>query len=389
MTRGATHWRRPARPAAGSTKTRPALISAREGINVVLSGAMQKKGAGYALSVRAVDAVNGKELGAATRTADGKGDVLKVVAEAASDIRRVLGDTKPTSAKLAAAETVTAASLEALSDYSRAQDLLYDSKDEEAMSSTYKRAMEEDPNFGRAYSGWAMSTQEPRPARGGPDGVEQGRLSRRPHERAGEVPDAGQLLHRRPAQLREGHREPLHAREALSLQWPGATSTSPSPLYLRNFPKALEHGKRSVEVARGDVVGRANYALYAMYAGDFVTAAAQANAVIKQDPTVYRMYLQVAMAALAGSDFQGANATYEAMTRSGNAGASLVGNLGLADVAIYQGRFADAEKLLTEGIAVDKRRGDTAGWPRNTPRWRKRISARGRHHPRARPRSRR
>jgi tetratricopeptide (TPR) repeat protein len=107
-------------------------------------------------------------------------------------------------------------------------------------------------------------------------------------------------------------------------------------------------------------MNRANYALYAMYAGDFATAAAQATAVIKQDQKVYRMYLPIAMAALAKSEFDGATAAYDAMARSGSSGASLA-NLGLADAALYQGRFADAERLLTEGIKIDAERQSSSG----------------------------
>ena len=70
----------------------------------------------------------------------------------------MLGDTTTESAKLGAAETVTTASLKALADYSRAQDFLYNSKDDQAIEH-YKRAIAEDPNLGRAYSGWAISAE--------------------------------------------------------------------------------------------------------------------------------------------------------------------------------------------------------------------------------------
>ena len=76
----------------------------------------------------------------------------------ASKIRAILGDTADESVRLAASETVTAASLEAIRDYSRAQDLLYQGKDEDAIT-YYQHAIASDPNFGRAYSGWAISAQ--------------------------------------------------------------------------------------------------------------------------------------------------------------------------------------------------------------------------------------
>jgi Tfp pilus assembly protein PilF len=105
-------------------------------------------------------------------------------------------------------------------------------------------------------------------------------------------------------------------------------------------------------------MNRMNLALYAMYAGDFTTAATEANTVIKQDAAIYRAYLPLAMAALARSDFESARQSYETMAGSGPAGASLA-NLGLADLALYQGRFKEAIALLTAGIAEDERRKST------------------------------
>ena len=74
-------------------------------------------------------------------------------------------------------------------------------------------------------------------------------------------------------------------------------------------------------------MNRTNYALYAMYAADFDTAATEAKAIIEQDRAFYRVYLPLAMAALATSDFDGARSAYEAMAKSGAPG-SIRGNAG-------------------------------------------------------------
>ena len=72
----------------------------------------------------------------------------------ASKLRDALGDTTPESARRQAAETVTAASLEALQSYSVAQDLSSSGRQQESIAH-YQRAIALDPNFGRAYSGLA------------------------------------------------------------------------------------------------------------------------------------------------------------------------------------------------------------------------------------------
>src|SRR4029453_16373932 len=132
--------------------------SVREGINVVLAGTIQPADSGYSIAVRAISPTNGEGRGTATASADSKEHVLQAVGSIASRIRAILGDTTAESLRLAASETVTAASLDAIRDYSQAQDLLYQGKDEEAIV-YYKRATTSDPNFGRAYSGWAISAQ--------------------------------------------------------------------------------------------------------------------------------------------------------------------------------------------------------------------------------------
>jgi tetratricopeptide (TPR) repeat protein len=333
------------------------LVSLREGINVLLEGSIEANAGGYLVSVRAVDPGNDKVLTTATATAAAKTDVLRALSTTAARIRTVLGDTTPESAKLAAVETVTTASLQALADYSRAQDFLYSSKDEQAIE-YYKRAIAIDPNLGRAYSGWAISAEN---------------LGR--NEEAKEAWKKALALVDRMTE-REKYRtlgnyyvhgphnyeKAIESFSTLIQKYPhdrgGHVNLALAYFYTRNFAKALDEGRRAVEDAPKDVLNRMNYALYAMYAADFDRAAAEAATVIKQDPAVYRAYMPLAMAALAKSDFDAARRAYETMAQSGPPGASLA-NLGLADLAVYRGQFHEAEALLTAGILEDQRRGST------------------------------
>jgi len=347
-------------PAEGKLNENAArLVSVREGINVVLAGAVEPAGSGYSIAVRAVNPTNGEVRGTATASASSKEQVLQAVGSVASKIREILGDTADESVRLAASETVTAASLDAIRDYSQAQDLLYQSKDEEAIV-YYRRAIASDPNFGRAYSGWAISAQN---------------LGRR--EEALQAWNKAVSLVDRMTDREKNRtlgnyyiavsRNYQAAVESLKLvvdQYPydrgGQVNIAIAYFYMRNFAKALEHGRRSVEIAPKDVINRANLALYGMYAGDFATAANEARAVLNQDATAYRSYLPLAVAAIAKGDFDAARGAYDDMSKSGPPGSSLA-TLGLADLALYQGRFHDAGVLLTKGIVEDQARGNTAG----------------------------
>ena len=146
-------------PGSGLDEEMAQLISRREGIDVVLAGTVSEKGSGYRVSVEALDAAleteDAKPLAKASASAKTREDVLSAVGRVASDLRKRLGDTTPESARLAASETVTASSLEALQAYTRAQDLADANKNEEALAA-YQETVELDPNFGRAYAGMGV-----------------------------------------------------------------------------------------------------------------------------------------------------------------------------------------------------------------------------------------
>src|SRR5262249_17874470 len=80
---------------AGLAEPLARLVAVREGIQVVTSGSIEKKGGDYTIAVRAVDAVTGKPFAEATEEASGKEAVLTAVAKAAADVRKALGDQTP------------------------------------------------------------------------------------------------------------------------------------------------------------------------------------------------------------------------------------------------------------------------------------------------------
>jgi len=129
--------------------------------------------------------------------------------------------------------------------------------------------------------------------------------------------------------------------------------------YTRDFPKALEEGRRTIEDGSRNLLYRNNYALYAMYAGDFKGAADEARAEIKMDPALMKAYLPLAVAGIADGDFDAARAAYGDMGKTGVPGASLAA-LGLADLAMYEGRSTDAEALIKAALAKDEQTQNTA-----------------------------
>lgn len=95
---------------------------------------------------------------------------------------------------------------------------------------------------------------------------------------------------------------------------------------------------------------RSNYALYAMYAGDFATAEAEGRKMAEEGD--FLAYLPMAMAALAAGRVADAARAWEGARTRGAQGESLA-SIGLADLALVQGRWKDAVGLLRTSIPAD------------------------------------
>jgi tetratricopeptide (TPR) repeat protein len=327
------------------------LVAVREGIKYVLAGSVSSSGGKFQLQLDAVDPAAGKSVRSATATAATKGDVLTAVGSLAAKIRTGLGDTTPESAKLAASETFTAGSIEAMREYSTAQDLQLGGQNEEALAH-YRRAMALDPKFGRAYSGAAnMNFRLGRRAEAEALFKQALSLMDRMTDREKHRTLGGYYVN-----IAGNYEKGVEEYSALVNSYPadtaGHSNLAVAYFHLLDFTKALAEGKRAVEMYPKNVTFRYNDALYAMYAGDFAGGAAEAQKVIAENPTVFIAHLPIAIDAIAKGDMAAAGHVYDEMAKTGPAGASLA-SLGRADLAMYSGQLDAATKELKSGIATD------------------------------------
>jgi serine/threonine protein kinase/tetratricopeptide (TPR) repeat protein len=327
------------------------LIATREGVNVVLAGRIEPRNAGYRITVRAEDA-EGKTLQTVSANASGKSDVLAAVSQLASTLRDRFGDTSSAKSRQTDVETFTSSSLDAVREYGQAQDLASAGKDEEAIGH-YQAALAKDPNFGRAYSGWAVSASK----------------LKRSGEAAEAYKKAFALLDRMTEreklrtlgayylQVTASYDKAIENYNELVKKYPvdraGHSNLAYAYFSLLNFPKATEEGRLATEQYPRNVTFRSNSALFAMYAADFKTAESEARAVNELDPNFRKGYLPIAVAAIDAGQFDVAEQAYRKMASIDAAGASLAA-IGLADLAIYRGRLADVEAPLTAAIAADE-----------------------------------
>src|SRR6267154_1595552 len=131
------------------------LVALSEGISAVITGEISLRGNAYSVSAMALDAANGNVIAKTEHTAANKDEVLLTIPKLAAPIRKALGDATPESLQLDAARgPFTAASLEAVHQYSLGMDQQFAGKTEDALRS-FSKAVEMDPNFARAYAGMA------------------------------------------------------------------------------------------------------------------------------------------------------------------------------------------------------------------------------------------
>lgn len=334
------------------------LVARREGIRVVLAGSIERIGSRYNIGVRVLQAAADTQAATLQATAANKADVLSAVGTLAGRVRTALGDTARGADLAAAAETFTAGSLEAVHEYALGQDLLLKRKHDEAIPH-FRQAVTYDPQFGRAHAGWAVAaftvgrTEE---------ATEHWNKALSLMDRMTDR-EKFRTLGTYYAALTHDFEKAIETFEQLIKLYPADTAGHNNLAYAyfftRNFPKALEEGRRAMELVPGSLLYRSNYALYAMYAGDFANAAKVAQQIVKDEPGSYTAYVPLAVAEVGAGNLDAARSAYERMAATGPEGASGA-TTGLADLALYQGRPADARAILVKSIPDDTRENRTA-----------------------------
>ncbi|HET9703291.1 MAG TPA: protein kinase [Vicinamibacterales bacterium] len=334
------------------------LVAMREGVNVVLAGVIEPSWRGFTVTTNVVDAADGRVLGTRTASARNRDAVPSAVGTLAAAVRELLGDPTSEAARSADAETLTAASLEAVREYAIAQDLAGAVKDEQALVH-FQKAIALDPKFGRAYSGLALVT---------------GRLGRDAEAEAAwkmALSLTDRMTDREKYRtlgfyytFTRNYTKAIDTYTEFLAKYPTDTSghnnLAISYVNTLRFAEALDEGRAVMKLNPQRVLYHTNVALYAMYAGQFDVAAAEATAVLKKDPSAHKAYLAQAAAAFFDGDAGAVEDAYARMAAAGPRGASLAA-LGAADFAIAEGRFRDAIDLLRDGIANDRATGNTAG----------------------------
>jgi eukaryotic-like serine/threonine-protein kinase len=327
------------------------LVAVSQGIGAVVTGELSRRGDKYSLSATALDAVSGNVIAQTEVTAGNKDEVLLTIPKLVAPIRKALGDTTPESVQLqAAGGAFTTASLEAEHEYGIAMKQQFAGNMEAALQS-FSRAVELDPNFARALAGMAGTS---------------GNLGRRQDaekyaklamEHVDRMTDRERFRIRGVYYMRtQNWQKCVEEYGELLKQYPAdniAQLNVASCLgAMHNIPRAMEEARRAAELAPKDLMARMNFSLLACYAGDFQTCEREGREVQKLNPSYDEGFLVLAYAHLGQGQLPQAAEIYQGLQKLGARGEFLAAS-GLANLALYEGRYRQARQILEKSVTVD------------------------------------
>jgi eukaryotic-like serine/threonine-protein kinase len=323
-------------------------IAVKQGVGVVILGSVQREGESYGISVKAVQAVTGNVIATATNRASGKDKVLGAATKLATTVRTALGDeTSKSDAQIFAMDTLSATNLDVVRQYAVGTEWMAKARWDEALQS-FSNSVKLDGNFGMGYQGMALASRNLDRDQDAEKYIKEAlrhldQMTERERFRArgffyritGDYPacvkEYGDLIARYAADVA------AHNQLALC-------ST-----FLRNLPRAVDEMRQVVKIVPKTTTFRDNLALYLSYSSDFQTAEHEAQGI---ENGGVNSLLALAFGQLGQGQAAQANETYQKLAAINAQGASRAAS-GTGDVALYEGRFAEAARILGQGAAAD------------------------------------
>jgi eukaryotic-like serine/threonine-protein kinase len=326
-------------------------VALNQGIYTVITGDISLRGDGYEITAIALDPSSRKVLATKTITVGDKKDILSSLPTLVDPIRTALGDTEPPEKQFnEVSGGFKAASLEAVHQDSIGVDEQFAGKFQDAFDS-FQKAAQLDPNFARAYTGMAamdenLGKQE--------DALKYMNLAMQHKDNMTEreqYRDLG-LFYR----TKGAWKDCVDEYGKLVAKYPadrvGWNNLSLCDAQLRDEPGALQAAQKAVDIVPKGVGPRLNLAFISVLDGDFAGGEKAAGYALSINPKAAQGILIEGEAQLGEGEIDKAADTYKQLDAFGPAATSTAA-AALADLAAYQGKFADAAGILTQGAAAD------------------------------------
>ena len=279
--------------------------------------------------------------------ASGKAAVLGVVTNLADGVREALGDDTSDTAQRFAMEALSATSLDVVGAYARGMEALSRSQFNEALKG-FGEAVKLDPSFGMGYGALGIVSDNLGRKQDAAKYIEEA-MSRLDSMTERErfrtrglyfmitndyqacVQEYGDLIAKYSADVAARNNR------ALCLS------------NLRDLPTAVNEMREVVKILPNRGLYRVNLGAYAAYSGDTATAEQEAKNAMDLSPWAPQI---LALAQTLRGEVAQAAESYRQLGTSPQAGPSFATS-GLGDLALYEGRFAEAARIFSEGAAAD------------------------------------
>jgi eukaryotic-like serine/threonine-protein kinase len=320
-------------------------IAIKQALGIVVSGSIDRKGSGYEVAVKAAQPVTGNVVAEAKGSASAKDQVLGTVTTLAATVRKVLGDKTSESAQLFAMKSISTTSLEAVQQYATGVELQSKGKFEEARQA-FLKAVELDPKFGLGYqSAAAMSRNVGKLEDADKYAKEALRSLDTMTER--ERFNVRGYYYRTVGDLRQCVSEYGKMLARYSADTVAHNQRAVCMVGLRDMGGAVDELRQAVQILPNHVGYRANMAIFMNYAGDSAGAEREVRAMKDPPPNAK---LALAFSQTLQGKLREAADTY---TNLGSTARATFATAALGDLALYEGRFADAGHIFEQGAEAD------------------------------------
>jgi len=327
------------------------LVAMNQEIKAVITGEINLRGDEYDISAIALDARSGKVIATSAVTVANKQDIIDSLPKLVAPIRKALGDITPASVQFdEVSGGFKAASLEAVHEDALGVDEQFAGKFQEAFDS-FQKAAQLDPNFARPYTGMAaMATNLGRPE----DALN---YMKQAMQHVDSMTPREQYRDRGLYYLTAGEwQNCVKQYSDLVKDFPadrvGQNNLATCYTQLREAPEALAAAQQAVKIVPKGVGPRLNLAFISAFAGDFAASETEARAALEINPKAAQGFLVLAEAQLGEGELDQAAGSYRTLEGFGPAATSTAAD-GLADLAAYQDKHADAATILAQGAAAD------------------------------------
>jgi eukaryotic-like serine/threonine-protein kinase len=322
-------------------------IAIKQGLGVVLAGSIVPSGDGYEIELKATRAVTGEVITSSQARAASKDRVLDVATRLVTRVRSALGDQASSSAQMFAMASLSTTSLDVVAQWVAGRDAASRNNYKEALQH-YSRSVELDPKFGLGYAGLAnVSANLTNQADADKYIKEALRHVSSMTERERYTTRGG--YYRLTGDYRQCVKEYTELLAAYPADIAARNNVAICLANLREFSKAFDELKQVVAILPNRALYRVNLASFANFSSDFATGEQEARKITEPDVNAL---IALAFAQVGQGELALAARTYEAVGKISDYGLSL-GTSGLADVASIEGRYADAVRILEQGVERD------------------------------------